>query len=92
MIGWKCKQRKLFSLPVLIIRGLDYITKQLYNTFEDLILLNYAVVNFVVAQFIVLLTVLHQNIISSVIIAKGKHPFPFRTRQLSPSALMVLRG
>ncbi len=25
-----------------------------------------------------------------VIIAKGKHPFPFRTRKLSPSALMVL--
>jgi hypothetical protein len=27
-----------------------------------------------------------------VILAKGPHPFPFRTRQLSPSAPMVLRG
>src|SRR5437867_1578031 len=25
-------------------------------------------------------------------IAKGKHPFPFRTRKLSPSAPMVLHG
>src|SRR5207302_8365024 len=28
----------------------------------------------------------------SVAIAKGKHPVPFRTRKLSPSAPMVLRG
>jgi hypothetical protein len=27
-----------------------------------------------------------------VTLAKGPHPFPFRTRQLSPSAPMVLRG
>ena len=27
-----------------------------------------------------------------MILAKGPHPFPFRTRQLSPSAPMVLRG
>ena len=25
MIGWKCKQRELFSLPVLIVRGLDHL-------------------------------------------------------------------
>src|SRR5690348_5817909 len=28
----------------------------------------------------------------SAVIAKGKHPVPFRTRKLSPSAPMVLRG
>jgi hypothetical protein len=28
----------------------------------------------------------------SVAMAKGKHPFPSRTRKLSPSAPMVLRG
>src|ERR671928_777369 len=28
----------------------------------------------------------------SVVMAKGKHPVPFRTRKLSPSAPMVLRG
>jgi hypothetical protein len=28
----------------------------------------------------------------SVVLAKGFHPFPFRTRQLSPSAPMVLHG
>src|ERR1700749_4026145 len=28
----------------------------------------------------------------SAAIAKGKHPVPFRTRKLSPSAPMVLRG
>jgi len=27
-----------------------------------------------------------------VAIAEGKHPFPFRTRQLSPPAPMVLHG
>src|ERR1700747_2555746 len=34
---------------------------------------------------------LHLNSVS-VAIAKGKHPVPFRTRKLSPSAPMVLRG
>src|SRR6266542_3512233 len=33
----------------------------------------------------------HLNRVSAVI-AKGKHPVPFRTRKLSPSAPMVLRG
>ena len=33
----------------------------------------------------------HLHIVS-VAIAKGKHPVPFRTRKLSPSAPMVLRG
>src|SRR5439155_21574099 len=28
----------------------------------------------------------------SAVMAKGKHPVPFRTRKLSPSAPMVLRG
>src|SRR5687768_5265284 len=36
--------------------------------------------------------VLSKFSIFPVAVARGKHPFPFRTRQLSPSAPMVLRA
>ena len=46
--------------------------------------LHYAVVNVLLDLYI------SKSV--TVAIAEGKHPFPFRTRQLSPPALMILRG
>ena len=74
MIGGMCKRSNAFSRPVLIIRGLDF-----ENTAG-----RYGVLR--------VRAVRRHPIFSKfpVVIARGKHLFPFRTEQLSLSAPMVL--
>ena len=51
-----------------------------------------AVLEFCIAFGVDLYSVVEENLIFPVVIAEGKHLFPFRTEPLSPLAPMVLLG
>ena len=74
MIGRRCTHGDVFSRPVLIGRGLD----RTYNVSSPA---------FVLAMEC---SETHRDIDFPVAMAAGTHPFPFRTRPLSPPAPMVL--
>ena len=76
MIGGTCKHSNVFSGPVLITRGLDL------NTVIK------SLWSFEGARGSPAPTTSH----FPVVIAAGKHLFPFRTEKLSPPAPMVLGG
>src|SRR5690606_3836150 len=76
-IGRRCKGSNALSLPVLIGRGLDLASPPSTPSLVQLSGCNHHP------------TTLHRF---PVRIAEGKHPFPFRTRPLSPPAPMVLPG
>src|SRR6478752_1391347 len=70
-----CKRSNAFSRPVLIIRGLDFENTTPLWSFEGRAHPRRRP---------------HKSTRFPVVIARGKHLFPFRTEKLSPSAPMVL--
>jgi hypothetical protein len=76
LIGRMCKHSNVFSLPVLI--GREAWPQNNRHKFNNKLLTCPNCAN-PISKF-------------SVAMAKGIHPFPSRTRKLSPSAPMVLHG
>src|SRR5690606_20100643 len=86
-IGRRCKGSNAFSLPVLIGRGLDLAS----STFVPCAVVK---VQAPPAQRTTSRPVPEPLQLNRfpVRMAEGQHPFPFRTRPLSPPAPMVLPG
>src|SRR5690554_2763972 len=76
LIGRRCKDSNVLSQPVLIGRGLDLAS---LNTYTCPVQLSRCKRSLKLSPF-------------PVRTAEGPHPFPFRTRPLSPPAPMVLLG
>src|SRR5690606_4352811 len=85
-IGRKCKDSNVLSQPVLIGRGLDLAMPQPFRPVQ-LSRCSPPAVPQTAGHH---LPTTYNRF--PVRIAEGKHPFPFRTRPLSPPAPMVLPG